>query len=513
MNPVSMSAVSRVVGAAGLVAALAGCTVGPNYARPEAKVPEQYRQELQGGLAQRPAELAKWWTRLNDPMLNTLVDRAIAGNLDLREAEQRLREARAQRGVVAADQYPKVDASGSASRARQSRNVDSAQFGNRDSDFDNSADLYSAGFDASWEIDVFGRVRRSIEAADADVAAAAESRRDVLVSLLAEVARNYVDLRSLQEQLAIAHKNVRVQQDSLELAEARAKAGIASELDSRRAESQLASTRSQIPLLEQNLRKTTNRLAVLLGQQPGALADELASSQPVPPLPPDVPVGLPSDLLRRRPDIRKAERDLAGATARIGVATSELFPKFSITAALGMSSGQFGSWGDASSRYWSFVPGFKWPVFEGGRIKSNIEVQNAREQQALIRYEKTVLLALEDVENSLVSYSREQLRTQDLEKSVAAEREAVALANELYTKGLSDFSAVIDAQRQLYQLEIQLALSQGNKTTNLIALYKALGGGWEEILPDAPAQAKAEPGAAAPAKPADGAATARPSGA
>lgn len=478
-------AAQSVIGVAGLLA-LAGCAaVGPDYKTPKTETPAEYRQSLEGGLKQGPTDLTRWWTRLNDPTLDSLIQRSLAGNLDLREAEQRLREARAQRGVIAADQYPQVDAVGDVSRQRLSKNGQSFQQDLGGTSFDNSSDFYNVGFDASWEIDVFGRVRRSIEAADADVVSAAEQRRDVLVSLLAEVARNYVELRSLQERLAIAENNVGVQRDSFNIADSRARAGISSELDARRAEAQLASTRSQIPIIQQNIRQSTNRLAVLLGQQPGTLTDELAGTAPVPPLPPEVPVGLPSDLLRRRPDIRKAEADLAGATARIGVATSDLFPRFSLQAALGLSSGEFNSWGDASSRYWSFVPGFRWPIFNGGRVKSNIEVQNAREQQALIRYEKSVLTALEDVENTLVAYEREQSRLAELETSVAAELQAVGLANELYTKGLTDFSAVIDAQRQLYLLQEQLAFSRRTRTTNLIALYKALGGGWEDLLPEA----------------------------
>ncbi len=487
----ALKGIIRLTATAGLALSLTACTVGPNYTKPDSKAPDAFREPLAGGLKNGPADLSKWWSKLNDPMLDSLVERAIAGNLSLREAEARLREARAQRGIVAADQYPQVDAVGRAGRDRASKNSNNGRLVD-DSDFDRSSDLYSAGFDASWEIDVFGRVRRNIEAADADVAAAAEARRDVLISLLAEVARNYVDLRTLQLRLEIAQKNVDIQQASLDLATARAKAGLSSELDARRAESQLASIRSQIPKFEQDIRQTANRLAVLLGQQPGTLTQELTDSKPIPPLPPELPVGLPSELLRRRPDVRQAERNLAGATARIGVATADLYPRFSISAALGLESGEFNSWGDASSRYWSFVPGFKWPIFQGGRIQSNIEVQNAREQQALIRYEQTVLGALEETENSLVSYEREQTRTSDLDQSVRAERDAVSLANELYSKGLSDFSAVIDAQRQLYLLEDQLAQSRSTQTTNLIALYKALGGGWEEVYPETqPAQAKA----------------------
>lgn len=461
-----------------------GCTVGPDYTPPAPDAAAGFHQPLEGGLSPAPADLSRWWASLKDPVLDGLITRAVGGSLDLREAQARLREARAQRGIVAADGLPQIDASGNYTRQRFSQSGTASRVGGTDGDLDNSFDLYQAGFDASWEIDVFGRVRRGVEAADADIGAAEESRRDVLVSLLSEVARNYVELRSLQSRLAIARKNVDVQQASVEIAGARAQAGLASELDTKRAQSQLASTRSQIPRLQESIAATINRLSVLLGERPGSLAGTLDAAAPVPPLPPEVPVGLPSDMLRRRPDIRAAERRLAAATARVGVAIADLYPRFSLTGSFGLSSDQFGTWGDADSRFWSFGPAVRWPVFEGGRLRSAIGVQNAREEQALIAYERSVLTSFEEVENAIVAYSKEQTRHNDLAAAVAAEREAVALATEAYTRGLTDFSAVIDAQRQLYILEDQLAQSDGSRTTNLIGLYKALGGGWEQAFPE-----------------------------
>ncbi|MBL0926250.1 MAG: efflux transporter outer membrane subunit [Phycisphaerales bacterium] len=464
-----------------LAAVFAGCTVGPNYAPPMPEVPASWQQTLAGGPSSASAEAARWWTTLNDPKLNELIDRAVAGNLDLRAARARLREARAQRGVVAADFWPSADASGSYSRGRNSASTSQGRFSNF-GEYDN----FQTGFDATWELDVFGRTRRGVEAAEAEIASAAENIRDVLVSLTAEVAANYVDLRSSQRRLEIASNNVRVQQSTVELAESRFKAGIASELDLARARSNLASTQAQIPSIRAAVDQSARRLAVLSGRNPGDLLAELSEARPIPPIPPSVPVGLPSDLLRRRPDIRRAERDIAAATARIGVATADLFPRFSLTGQFGFASSEVGEWFDSPARFWSFGPAVRWNFFSAGRVRSNIAVQEARADQATIRYQQAVLTALEDAENSLTNYAREQTRRTSLAESVAAEQRAVDLANELFTKGLTDFLSVLDSQRQLYALQDQLVVSERQVTTNLISLYKALGGGWEAIYPDTP---------------------------
>jgi NodT family efflux transporter outer membrane factor (OMF) lipoprotein len=465
---------------------LAGCTVGPDYQRPEVEVPDQFNAQP----ATRTIDVARWWTTFNDPTLDDLIDRAVVSNLDLRLATARLREARALRGVVGADLLPNVNVGGSYTRSRTSENAfdfDQAAAGPGSPGFGNLSapgedhDLYQAGFDANWELDVFGGVRRSIEAADADIGAAAEDRRDALVTLLAEVARNYVELRGFQRRLEISLANLKTQQDTLDLTKARFQAELISELDVTRADAQVATTASQIPSLEAQRNQAAHRLAVLLGQQPAALLGELLSRDKasIPTGPDDVPPGLPSDLLRRRPDVRRAERELASATAQVGVATADLFPRFSLTGSLGLQSEEFRDLGNFDSRFYNIGPSVSWPVFDAGRIRSNIKVQDARQEQARVRYEQSVLTALEDVENALVGHGREQERNKSLTRAVDANRRSVEMATQLYDRGLTDFLDVLEAQRALFLSEDALVQSDRTISTNLIALYKALGGGWD----------------------------------
>lgn len=474
---------SKIIrGRSGIAAALLGstlvlpsCAVGPDYKKPESRVPENWHQTLEGGaVAGQPADLARWWTTLNDPALDGLIERAVKGNHDLRIASARLREARAQRGVVAADQYPTVNVDGSYTRERTSDNIASG-FGSN-----GETDDYQVGFDAAWEIDIWGRVRRNVEAADADLGAAEESRRDVLITLLAEVARNYVELRSLQERVAIAQANTLSQQQTLDLSKARFKAGLSSDLDVARAESQLNLTKSQVPALNALTQASIHRLGVLVGQEPGAMAQELELVKALPVKPAQVPVGLPSDLLRRRPDIRQAERALAAATARIGVAEGDLFPRFSLTGSFGFESDNVGRLFEGNSRFWAIGPAVRWPIFDAGRIRNNVKVQNARQEQAVALYEKVILTSLEDVENSLVSYAREQDRRQALVDSESSAKRATDLATELYSRGLTDFLSVLEAQRQLFAAQDLRAQSDRTVLTDLIALYKSLGGEWDQ---------------------------------
>jgi NodT family efflux transporter outer membrane factor (OMF) lipoprotein len=452
-----------------------GCSVGPNYHQPRVGMPGSWTEHLEGGTTNRTALVAEWWTTFRDPKLNSLIGRAIQSNYDLRIAEARLRQARAQRKVSASDFWPALDASGSYTRERVSEN--GLQAVAPGVPLENN--LYQAGFDAAWEIDVFGGKRRALEAATADVGASQEDRSDTLVTLLAEVARNYVELRGLQQRLVITRDNIKSQQDALEVTQARFKGGVASELDVTQAAALLASTRSQLPALETSIKQTMHQLAVLLGQVPGALRAELSEDSPIPPTPPEVPVGLPSELLRRRPDIRRAERQLAATTARIGVQTGELFPKFSLTGSAGLSSLSASDWFTGGSKVWSMGPTVQWRIFDAGRIRANIRVENARQEEALAVYEKTVLTSLQDVENALVAYGQEQVRYRSLKEGAEADQRAVELANELYSKGLADFLNVLDAQRSLYLAQDQLVQSQKTVSQNLVALYKALGGGWE----------------------------------
>lgn len=467
--------------AASLIVSLAGCSVGPDYKEPVLAVPAAWNDARQKGVDTRAAELARWWTAFEDPLLNSLVDRALGSNLDLRVAEARLREARAARGVVAAGAWPTVETSGSYTRSRSSENALNipSGAGGGASGVKLERSLFTAGFDANWEIDVFGGVRRSVEAADATIEATEYSRRDILVSLLGDVARNYIELRGAQRRTAVARVNLKAQQDSLDLTRVRFDAGLASDLDVARAQAQINTTAAQLPTLESAAKQAAYNLDLLLGLAPGALRQELGKELAIPRLPPEVLVGLPSDLLRRRPDIRLAERRLAAATAQVGSAIADLFPKFFLIGAAGLQSISASDWFTGGSRYWSIGPGISWPIFDAGRIRANIAIRNAQQEQAVSQYEKAVLAALGDVEKSLVNYSQEQLRHRSLNEAVAANRRAVEMANELYVRGLDDYLSVLDTQRALYATENELAQSEASMAANLVALYKALGGGWE----------------------------------
>lgn len=462
----------------GLVAILgSGCTVGPNYHRPAVNAPAQWSSPLSGGETNSPMINAAWWKTFHDPELDSLITRAVLSNLNLRVAEARVREARAQRTVIAAGFWPSADVTGSYTRNRLSKHGFLASQFPPGTPLDYS--LYEADFDASWEIDVFGGTRRAAEAANAEIAAAEFNRRDVLVSLLAEVARNYIEARGFQQRLAIAGRDVETQKEALDITRDRYKHGLTSDLDVQQVSALLSATEGHIPTLEILFKASTHRLGVLLGQSPGALLAELSSEAPVPELPPEAPVDLPADLLRRRPDVQRAERELAAATARIGVAVADLFPKFSLTGVAGLQSVSASDWLTGSSRLWTAGPTMQWRIFDAGRIRANVRVQNARQQQALANYEQTVLNSFEDVENALVAYAKEQVRYRLLEATVKADREAVAMATDLYQNGLADFLRVLDAERSLYQAEDELAQSGRTMTLNLVALYKALGGGWQ----------------------------------
>ncbi len=447
---------------------LAGCAVGPNYRTPQVNVPAQW-----AGATNSAPPVVQWWTTFNDPVLNSLIERAVKSNYDLRVAAARVRAARAVRGAAVSDLGPHGDSS-----ASYHRDHPSAESGNNPPNGRVERDLWVTGFDASWEIDIFGGVRRRIEAATADWQATEDGRRAVLVTVLAEVARNYMEVRGFQQRLAIAQNNIHAQQETLDITRARFEAGLTSELDVAQASSLLASQKATLPDLQTGLQHAMHRLDVLLGQAPGALVEELTQTMPIPGALPDVPVGLPSDLIRRRPDVRQAERELAAETARIGEATAELFPKFSLSGAFGLNSQGISGF-DMIGKFWSVGPTVRWPILDAWRIQSGIQFQNARQQEALANFEQTVLTSLEDVENALVAYANERVRYRALGEAVAANRREVELANELYTKGVGDFLNVLDAQRSLFVNEEQLVQSESTVSVNLVALYKALGGGWE----------------------------------
>lgn len=470
--------------AVALLSVLIGCALGPQYREPKLAVPEKWSETNKGANPAVSRDMSRWWTAFNDPVLDSLVYRAIHKNLDLRVAESRIREARAARGIIAADRLPSIDASASYTRSERSESVPPFRSGSpggaAGSPFgDRVQNLFEADFDAGWEIDLFGAVRRDVEAASAEVDAVIENRRAVLVTLLAEVARNYVELRGDQLRMAILEYNLEAQREALSLTRVRFSAGLANDLDVARAEALLSTTQAQVPVFETSSRQAIHRIGVLLGEYPGSLITELAKDAPIPIHPPGVPAGLPSDLLRRRPDIRRAERELAAATARIGVATADLFPRFSLTGAFGGRSDVIGDLATGPGRFWGFGPSVRWPVFAGGRIRANIQAQNARQEQALARYEKAVLTSMEEVENALVAYSQEQERRILLANSVESNRRAADLAASRYSAGLEDFLSVLDALRSLYASQDHLAQSEKTVEVSVIGLYKALGGGWE----------------------------------
>jgi NodT family efflux transporter outer membrane factor (OMF) lipoprotein len=462
---------------------LSGCMVGPNYQPPKADVPAQwYGPEPAATAALSEVDLARWWTVFDDTILSSLEERAVQSNLNLMQAEARIRQARAARGIAASGLGPTVDATGAFQRSRSPGRSSNWQDGVTRGLVSNS---YDAGFDAGWELDIFGGIRRNIEAADADLLASVESRRDVLVTLTAEVGRNYIELRAFQQRIDIARENLALQQHTARLTRLRFEGGFISGLDVANANAQVATTASQIPLLEAAARQSIYALSILLGQQPSALVPELTPASAIPAAPPATPAGLPSDLLRRRPDIRQAEAQIHAATARIGVATADLFPRFTISGAVGVRSGDFSSWLTWAQRFGSFGPSASWRVFDTGRTQSNIEQQEALQEQTLIAYRQTVLTALQEVENALIASAKEQERRQLLVSAVAANRKAVSLAKTLYTEGQTDFLSVLDAQRSLFFTEETLVLSTSAVSTDLVALYKAIGGGWNADMAEA----------------------------
>jgi NodT family efflux transporter outer membrane factor (OMF) lipoprotein len=462
-----------------LAALAAGCAVGPNYQRPTASAPSQWAAPIAGGETNSTVALTAWWKNFNDPELDSLIARAVQSNLDLQVAQARVREARAQYAIADANFLPTVD--GSASYARTETSHHQPVLGSLplppNIPFDNN--LYQAGFDASWEIDVFGGERRAAESARAQFDASQFSQRDVLVTLLGDVARNYVDLRGFQRRLAITEQNIQAQSQAWAITRDRFQKGLNNDLDVQQAESLLAATKAEVPSLQTEIQASIFRLGVLLGQQPESLLAELSTASPIPTTPPQVPVGLPSQLLERRPDVQRAERELAAATADIGVAKADLFPKFFLTGDAGFESVSASDWFTAGSRFWSAGPTVQWRIFDAGRIHNNIKIQNARQEEALANYDKTMLGAFEDVENGLTAYANEQTRRESLQDAVTSSQNSLDLANKLYTNGLTDFLHVLDAERSLYQAQDALAQSDRTVSVNLVTLYKSLGGGWE----------------------------------
>jgi NodT family efflux transporter outer membrane factor (OMF) lipoprotein len=460
-----------------IILIFSGCiTVGPDYVLPDKKMPAGWHSELKEGITGKTPEpliLAGWWKTLNDPVLTSLIERAVANNQDIRKVRAKIREQRERRNISIAGLFPSITASGSFTRSKSSEEAGSGK----------ETDFYSAGFDAGWEIDLFGGTRRLVEASTADLEASGEELRDVLVSLVAEVALNYADVRIFQSRIESAEKNLDIQNETYLLAQLLYKADLTNEIPVYQARYNLENTRSNVPALRVALEETMNRLAVLLGDNPGAVHAGLKVKRPVPSVSPDIAVGIPADVLRQRPDIRRAERQLAAQTARVGAATADLYPKISLTGSIGFESLTLDNLITPGSRAYSFGPRITWPVFKAGSIRSNIKVQSAVKEQYLIMYETAVLKALEEVENALSAYMEEQNRRQALSDAKEAALNASDLALDRYEAGLTDFTDVLDAQRSLILFEDQLIQSEGKIISDLIRIYKALGGGWTSLAP------------------------------
>jgi NodT family efflux transporter outer membrane factor (OMF) lipoprotein len=456
-----------------LVAALllSGCAViGSTPTTPAANAPTAWRSATANANPADLAELATWWRHLGDPMLNTLIDSALDASLDLRAAQSRLREARARRLLAGAERLPSVTASGSASRSRSSEEAGSGR----------TTNLFSAGFDASWEPDVFGAVARSIEAAQADQEQAQANLDNTRVSLVAEVALNYVELRAYQARLAIARNNLASQAETLKLTEWRAQAGLTTVLDVEQARADLEQTRAQVPAHETSLEAARNRLAILLGKAPGALDPSLDTAGAIPGVPDKVLVGIPADTLRQRPDVRAAERALAAESARLGVAEANRYPSFALTGSLGLDALTLGGLAGGDALAGSLVAKVAGTLFDGGRLKRKVDIQEAVREQARISYESTVLGALEEVENALVSLSNSRRRQTMLAEAARAAGNAATLARQQYQAGLVDFQTVLSTQRTQLSAQDSLKTAEADGATALIRLYKALGGGWTE---------------------------------
>jgi outer membrane protein, multidrug efflux system len=447
----------------------AGCLVGPDYKPQDPNAPAGWTGTK--NISSPDAMLLEWWTEFNDANLTSLIERAMKSNLDLKQAEERIREARAATGVVSSGFWPTANVSGSGSRNRVG--FPTVQKSN----------LFQTGLDAAWELDIFGGTRRGIEAAQADLKASIEDRRDVLVTLISEVANNYVQLRGFQQEIIIAQNNLTAQQQNAAVVRKKYEGGFVGALDVANADAQVATTKSQIPVFETSVQQTIYSIAVLLGQEPASLLEELSPFSSIPITPPEVPAGLPSETLRRRPDIRRAEAQIHSATAQIGVATADLFPKFSLTGSISMNASKPSElkWRERS---WSYGSSASWEIFNAGRVSYNIEVQKALQQQAVLTYKQTVLTAIQDVENALIAYTKEQEHHKSLADAVTANRKAVELSTQLYVEGQTDFISVLDAQRSLYVTEDALVRSTSSLSTDLIAIYKALGGGWDNRSPD-----------------------------
>jgi multidrug efflux system outer membrane protein len=457
---------------AGYAALLTGCAVGPNYHRPDTPVDAHFANAAEPVYGESdPVE--QYWLGFQDPLLTQLVNDALGHNKDLAVAAANLMAARAAARLAGFDQYPTVTVSGSYTHV-----LDSAEQLPGVDRHDREFNVAQAGFDGLWELDLFGRVRRNVEAARANVGASAATLQDARVSVIAEVARDYFILRGLQDQLALTYSNADNQLSSLKLTRTRLEAGRGNELDTSRAEAQWQTTLATIPDLQAVIAATIYRLSVLTGRQPTALSASLSPQAPIPAAPVLNAIGTPEQLLRRRPDVRIAERRLAAATAQIGVATGDLFPKVTLLGEVGYFAPTFGAFGTGDARFFTVGPSITWAAFDLGRVRARISGAKAETDAALAAYEGAVLGALEDTEGALINYARSKTRREYLEVAAAASVKAADLARRRFEGGLIDFLEVLDAERTALSAELLLAQSRTDAATSLVAVYKALGAGW-----------------------------------
>ncbi|HEY0938875.1 MAG TPA: efflux transporter outer membrane subunit [Steroidobacter sp.] len=473
-----VSSLSKKLSVLAVSAVLAACAVGPDYQRPEMTTPDQFVNSDRAQFSSTDLE-RDFWKSFNDEPLNQLIEQALTANHDIRIATARLREARAIRGEARLDFGPTVTASGGRTESRVSERQAPVAALPRNQDY------YDAGFDAFWELDFFGRIRRNVEANTALVQAAEAGVYSTQVSITAEVARNYFELRGSQQRLAVAQRNAENQQETLRITQARLDAGRGTQLDTSRAQAQLSATLATIPDFESAITSSILRLGVLTGQSPEALLPQLSVVKKLPTLPTVQNIGTPELLLRRRPDILVAERQLASATAQIGVAVGDLFPRISFVGRWGFDAIDSGDIGNASSETYAFGPSIQWAAFDLGRVRQRVKQREAATDRALATYQQTVLQALEETDASMTAYVKAKVKQAHLQDSTTASLEAVTLARARYESGVADFLTVLDAERSALTAEDQLAVSQTQTATALLATYKALGGGFRPL----PAQA------------------------
>lgn len=459
-----------VKGIAFIILAVAACApVGQTYRQPEIPLPDSWNSSLLTGLSATTPKIEGWWRKFNDPTLNKLIGLAEKQNRDLAIVAERVIEARAQRGIAVGSLVPAVSASGGKTRTRSSENLPFAP--------PNPIDVYSSGLEAGWEIDFVGGLRRRVEAATASLEATEEIRHDTMVLVYSEVASAYIEYRTLLKRIQLAKANAERQRQSVKITKDRQVAGLAPEIDITQAEANLATTQALIPQLQSQSVATRNRLAVLIGDYPGGMNRLLGTATRIPVPPTSAAIGLPADLIRARPDIRAAERQLAAQTARVGVAEAELYPKFSLSGSFAFQAPGSSDVFESSSRAYSFGPAFRWRLFEGGAIRKTIRVEESRTRQALDAYKSSLLDAVAEVETSMASIKYERIRKGHLDKAVTASQSTVELIKDNYTEGLVDFQNVLDAERSILTNEDAAAVSAGQLALNHVALYRALGGG------------------------------------